>query len=521
MRRLVAFARMGLALAAVVAGCSSAQPSNELRGVHIAVLDTSPRAPRGRARELPPPPGRAREPKWPRPVWATLPSGLSVGVVESHALPIVELRVVALGGRSAEGDRPGVAALTAAMLEQGGAGSLSARARIARVESLGAKLSVEADDDRITLGVGVTSDQLEEALSLLGSLAIEPTMTPGDFRRIQAHLVEDRANAAVEDGEYGASLMLRRGLFQVAGGAHPYALAEALQGDLARLRLEDCRAFFRRSFAPATTFVLVVGDTSVEAVKAAVERAFARHRGEAPNARSIPAPLPLGGRRIVLVDRPGSEQSEIFLGALGPARADPGWAAFAVMNQVLGGKGTGRLFMDVRERLSLAYVTSSRIEELASGPSTFQAFSVTRTARTGLALEALLGHLDRIAREPASEEEIASAKRFLELALATRFSRLGAVADELVKLRTLGLPEDHVGRFRQALEAVTPAEVSDLARRHLGEDRVMIAVAGDAAIIGPMLSHFGAVEVVDAAKGFAPVRTVAANPSAPLGGEAR
>jgi predicted Zn-dependent peptidase len=248
----------------------------------------------------------------------------------------------------------------------------------------------------------------------------------------------------------------------------------------------------------------------------AVARAFGRYRGDAPPARVIPPALPARERRITVVHRPGSEQSEIYVGTLGPPRNDPGWAAFTVMNRLLGGKGAGRLFMDVREKLSLAYETSSTIDELASGPTAFYAYSTTRTPKTGLAVQALLGHLARVAGEPATEEEIATAKRFLQLAFATRMSTLGAVAGELVALHTLGLPDDDHEGYRRALEAVTPAMVAEVAHRHLGGEHEIIAVAGDADLIAPMLSHFGAVEVVDPAGDFAPIRTIPRAPDAAL-----
>src|SRR5262249_53776599 len=145
-------------------------------------------------------------------------------------------------------------------------------------------------------------------------------------------------------------------------------------------------------------------------------------------------PMPPESLKITLVHRPKSKQSDVFVGLLGPERKSDAWPEMAVANQVLGGGVSGRLFLDVREKQSLAYNTRSSLSEVAHGPAPLIAYAGTQTAKTGLALKGILEHLDRIGSTPPTPEEIDAAKRYLADVLAIRIETIGAVADELIQL---------------------------------------------------------------------------------------
>ena len=91
-----------------------------------------------------------------------------------------------------------------------------------------------------------------------------------------------------------------------------------------------------------------------------------------------------------------------------------------------------------------------------------------------------------------------------------------SVADELGRLRTLGLPDDYDDGYRKELREVTPALALKAASSAIRPGHLVLVVAGDAAVIGPMLSHFGQVKVVDPTKNFDRVRTIPMNADAPL-----
>jgi zinc protease len=311
-------------------------------------------------------------------------------------------------------------------------------------------------------------------------------------------------------------MVLFKDLFPLPSEQHPYAAWSATASEVARLTAGDCRAFHRRYYVPKNTIVVVAGDATPEAVKALVQKAFG-----APGAADAPLisfadPTPPDHRRITIVDRPKSSQSDVFVGSLGPARSDKSFAAFAVANQILGGGVAGRLFADVREKRSLAYSTRSTVTELAHGPSVLLAYAGTQTAKTGLAVEALLENANAIGERAPDADEVEVADRFLADGLSVRLETAGALADELARLHALGLPDDEDDAYKKQIGEVTAPLVLKAAGDHLRAGHEVVVVAGDAAIIGPMLSHFGEVKVVDPTRDFARVRTIPMDANASL-----
>src|SRR5262249_43421460 len=156
---------------------------------------------------------------------------------------------------------------------------------------------------------------------------------------------------------------------------HPYASYDATPADIAKIGLNDVRALHRKLYVPKNTLVVVAGDTTPEATRAAVEKAFGGYKGGDAPIVSFTEPSPPTGLKITVVDRPKSSQSDLFVATLGPERVDKQFAAFATANQILGGGVAGRLFLDVREKQSLAYRTASFVSEVAHGPSILSAYA--------------------------------------------------------------------------------------------------------------------------------------------------
>ena len=372
---------------------------------------------------------------------------------------------------------------------------MSSRDLVTRIESLGAALSIDTGFDATVLGLAVTRDHLGEAMDLLGAVVTRPLMAPVELEKLKKRRSSRLTDAARQSGAWAAQMVLFKDLFALPSEQHPYATFSPTAADLDKITLADCRAFHKKFYVPKNTFVVVAGDTTPEAARAAVAKAFAAYAGADAPTISFTDPNRPEARKITVVDRPRSTHSDIFVAALGPERSDKRWAAAAVANQILGGGVAGRLFLDLRQERSLADATRSGITELRHGPTLWSAYAGAETQKTGLALAALLDNLGRLTTTAPTEAEVADAARHLISSSAVKLDTLGAVADELVHHRVYGLPDDHDDRYRKELGEVTAPLALKAASDHLLRGREIIVVAGDASIIGPLLSPFGAVKV--------------------------
>jgi predicted Zn-dependent peptidase len=357
---------------------------------------------------------------------------------------------------------------------------------------------------------------MAEALGILGSVVSHPDFNQQEFNKLKKRELDRVSDSARTSGRWAASMILYRDLFTLPADRHPYASFDATAADVQKITLEACRSFHKKYYVPKNAFVVVAGDTTPEAAKTAVERAFGGWKGGEAPVQSFTDPVAPERVKITLVDRPKSSQSDIYVGALGPSRADASWASFAVSNQILGGGVAGRLFLDVREKQSLAYNTRSSLVEVAHGPAPMIAYAGTQTAKTGLALKAVLDNLDKLGTSEATATEVETATRYLSDVFATKLETVGALADELVQLHSLGLPDDYDDGYRKELRDVTAPVAAKSAAEHVRPGHAIVVVAGDADVIGPMLSHFGEVKVVDPAKNFERSKTIPLNADAPL-----
>jgi len=446
----------------------------------------------------------------------TLPNGLRVSIVESHALPIIQLRVVVHAGMGF--GRPGVGEITATMLKEGGTRAHTASEVVKRVETLGSSLDVAVDQDSTQLAMGVVRGQLGQALDILGEVLRTPHFDAAELARVKTRTTDEAKDSARSSGTWSATRVLFHALYPAAS---PYAIYGALPAEIARVDGALVRDFYRRYYAPSNVEIIVAGDVDVGQVVEACEDAFGEWKVpgmRAPAAVDFPRPAAPETTRVIVASRPRSVQSDVVVTQLLPGRHSPTWPADRVALQVFGGGLTGRLFQDVREKRSLAYAASAHALELAHDEQPLFAYAGTQAPKTADAVQALLDTLAGMRTSPPTDEEVIAARRYLSDIFAVRMETIGAISDMVAQLRELDLPDDYWDVYRAALRAVTTADTDTQAVKVFTPGHALIIVAGDADVVAGPLARFGEVTVVDPEQDFRVLRTL---PMSPATGETR
>ncbi len=493
-----------LAIALLLGACGGAEQASI--GPQRAEIPV-PGAPRsgpgkGPAREQPPGPLASKEAPFPKSTRTKLANGLEVVTIEAHALPIVQVRVVVAAGNG-YGGLPAVPKLTAELLKDGGTRTMTSAELLRRIESLGADLGVDVDFDSSRVALGVTKDHFESALALVAEMVQSPAFDEKELAKLKARASDEAADNARSNGTWMATRALFRELF---AAQNPYASFDATPSEIARVNGLGVREFHKRFYVPKNTSVFVVGDVDSASAAKTVEKAFGAWKGGDAPKTDFPPAIPIARRRVLLVNRPKSTQSDVFVASLTVPRKAPDWPAIRVSNQILGGVPAGRLFLDVREQRSLAYATVSRITELANGDQPLIVYVGTQTPKTAAAVQGVLEDMDRM--KSITAEETASARRYLSDVFALRMETLGNIADLAVQLDVLGLPDGYYDRYREELRATDASGAMAAAQKMFHPDRCLIVVAGDADVIAAPLSRFGEVTVLDAEHDFQSVRTL-------------
>ena len=445
-----------------------------------------------------------------------LENGLELRVVTRKTYPIIELRLVLFSGTASDGKEPGVANVTGELLKAGGAGPWNAADLAERAESLGSSIEIETGRDSTQISMAVTTGDFDAALDLLGSVAQKPRFAPLEFDKLKQRELERVKSAAKSSASWAGSMVLYRQLFDSPDSTHPYSHFDAAPSELQKVTLESCKRWYESNATPENATLIVAGDVEPSVAEAAAKRVFSAWKGARPKPPVFAAPVAKPERVVWLVDRPHSAQSQIYVAGFGPERSSPSWPAVAAANQILGGGVAGRLFLDVREKRSLAYNTGSSLEEAAHGHEPIVLSAGTQTAKTGLTVQALLDNLNQIASVAPSAPEVASASRYLSDSFLFRTETVGAVAGLTAKLAVLGLPDSYYDSYRHALQKLDTASVFNAAQTAFKFDNPVIVVAGDASQIAAPLSHFAEVRIVDPEHGFHTTQSLPFNVSAPL-----
>jgi predicted Zn-dependent peptidase len=239
-----------------------------------------------------------------------------------------------------------------------------------------------------------------------------------------------------------------------------------------------------------------VGDIDPVATLAKVKEAFADWKSSGigiPESLPIAAPIPeVKGISVAVVDRPGSVQTNIIVAGRGVPKNNPDVPQLSVVNSVLGGGMSGRLFANLREKHGFTYGSYSGFPQKKLAGA-FTATAEVRNEVTGAAVEQILNELKRITGEPIPESELALQRNFLignYLMSVENDQRMG---ERLQEIDLYGLPEDYFKTYAQKLADITPEKAAELAKKYIDPNDLLIIAVGEAKEIVPQLEKFGKV----------------------------
>ncbi len=452
-------------------------------------------------RSKPPETGTPPSLKLPAPVRTKLSNGLEVVLVERHNAPVVDFTLITDVGFAADNQaKPGTARLAMLMLQEG-TKSLSSLEIAERAESLGATIGMGSSLDRSYLGMNALSGRLSESLDLYADVLLNPTFPDKELERLRGQtLAQIQQEKAQPQG-----IINRLAPKLLFGEGHPYANPASGLGTeevVANLKGAELAAFYKQWVRPDNSMLLVVGDTTLDAVKPLLEQRFGGWRaasGEKPAKNIATVALP-EKPRVFLIDRPGAEQSQIVAITVGPTRADPDHIRFVALDTMLGGNFTSRLNLNLREDKRWSYGAGSRMTA-AVGQGTFRAGGGVQTDKTAESMVEIRKELREIltTRKP-EEAELKFAKDSIAIALPGNNETSDEIANSYGEILTYGLKDDYWNTFVGDLTALTPADVNASASKLVKPDALTWVVVGDLSKIEKPVRalNFGEVTVLDA-----------------------
>jgi predicted Zn-dependent peptidase len=445
------------------------------------------------ANPLRPTPGAPRPYQFPAFDRRTLDNGLTVWVVPLPGATIVNVHLLVDAGAATEDEvHGGVAALTAQLLVTG-TRRLDAAAFAEATERLGIEVSSESSWDSARAAFQSLPEHMESGMALLAEMVREPRLDAGEFERLKAERLADILQSRADPGRLADEMFLRH----VFDASTPYRrLSGGSPETVGILTLDDVRSFHADHWAPETSHLVVAGSIDPEAAMRAAQARFGDWSGRGPGHRTI-TPAPGGGRRVVIVDRPGSVQSELRVGHLGIDRRHPRFFPALVLGALLGGVFGSRLNLRLREELGYTYGARAAFDpRRATGP--FSATAAVQTEVTADAMREMVGQLSRVRDAAPDDRELHDVRDYLVGVFPLRFETTGGVTVAIEPLAIYDLPDDYWQTYRASLESVGANDVLSTARELIHPDQLLILAVGDASQIRDEVAaaDLGPLEVV-------------------------
>ncbi|TXK51982.1 insulinase family protein [Pontibacter qinzhouensis] len=436
---------------------------------------------KAQTRQTPPEPGPAPKIELGKYESFTLKNGLKVYVVENHKVPVVSMSLVLDRDPILEGEKAGYVSAAGQMMRTG-TKSRSKDELDEAVDFIGAELSFTS--------TGFSASSLTKHLPTLLNLSADALLNP-DFKQEELDKVKKQMLASLAQEKDNPDAIARK-VRQVLlfGKNHPYG-EQMTEQTVESFTLADVQNYYSSYFKPNIAYLAVVGDVKAKEVKKLLNKSAFKNwqKGEVKQL-SYPLPQKPAQTEVVIVDRPSAVQTSLALA--NPADLKPGSPESIptqLMNNILGGSSTARLFMNLREKHGYTYGAYSSVssDKLLGY---FAASGNVRNAVTDSAVVEFKNELSRIRSEQVSEQELKDAKAYMTGSFARGLENPNTVAFYAINTARYNLPKDYYANYLKKVEAVTVADVQRMAQKHITPDQLYIIAVGNASDIATKLEPF-------------------------------
>ncbi len=437
---------------------------------------------------LPPP----RPLQLPKVINFKLSNGLDVYMVENNKVPfITALLGLKTGSVSDPVEKLGLADLTSQMITEG-AGKLNSKELASEIDFIGGSITSGANSDFTLVKAQGLSKYTNKLFSLMASVVIDPTFPEDELTLKKTNLIQE-----LELKRSEPDFLANERFNKVIYNNHPYAVVSPKPDTIKKITKLDLENFHKKNYLPNNAMLVVVGDFNSDKLKEIIKDDFEKSWAKLPHiAKHDLAVNAKHHKQIYLVDRPGSVQSNIWLGNIGIKRSDKDYFPFLVANEILGGSSRSRLFLNIREQKGYTYGAYSHLNAHKMAGD-FVSYAEVRNNVTAPTLEEFLYELDKLRNVQVADKELNDAKNHLAGSFQLAVESQMGLAGKLIDAKLNDLPVEYLTNYANNIMAVTPSQIQDVIRKYVNLNDLSIIVVGDKSQILNELKPFAPVVIYD------------------------
>jgi len=416
-----------------------------------------------------------------------LANGLKVFVVKNTKLPRVTATIALDLDGFVEGDKAGLSNMAGQLLKRGTT-TKSKAALDEAVEFLGGSLSTSSQ----TATVSALKTNFPSLMSLLSEVILHPALAKDELDKVRKQTL-----SGIESSKDDADAISNKVMNKLVYGAN-HAFGEITTTKTVNNVTEaDVKNFFDTYWKPNIAYLVFVGDIEPATAKALAEKNFGTWKRGTVAKANFPKPALPAQTYVAIVDRPAAVQSVVAVAStIDMAPGAPNAIAASVMNNILGGGFSGRLFANLREKHGFTYGAYSSLSPNKQ-VGIFSAEAAVRNEKTDSSVQELLREINIIRDEKVGEGELERMKNYLSGGFARSLENPATIANFALNIARYNLPADYYQKYLTNLSAVDGNKVQEVAKALLNPSKMHIVIVGNAKQIAKGLDKYGPVKYFD------------------------
>lgn len=420
-------------------------------------------------KQTPPKGGEPKDFKLPEKEVINYDNGLTLVMVPYGSIPKATINITLKTGNINETEEElWVADLLADLMKEGTVADYSLKDSLA---GMGGNLNIGVGSHTTTLSTNVLYEFAPQAVKVLGDVLVAPKLPQSELDRLKNDM---NRNITVALSTPGAQAS--KDFFAEIYPDHPYGRLYPTTEQVSSYKMENVKSFYDKNFGAQRTTVYVVGKFNADEVKAAVDEKLSGWR-KGPQV-NYPVAKPQSNGMVKIIDRPGAPQSTIMYGLPVADPSSKDYIAQDIMNTLLGGSFGSRITSNIREDKGYTYSPSSSVMANYKSGVWFQSADVT-TEFTGASLDEIKKEIVRLQNEAPGQAELQGIKNYRSGIYVLQNSTPGGIISQLNFLDIHDLPETFLVEQVKNINAVTPAQVQEMAKKYIQPDKMTLIVVGD------------------------------------------
>ncbi len=421
-----------------------------------------------------------------------LKNGLTVYLMEQKEVPVISVSVILPAGAIYDGEKAGLASLTATALKHGTKNYPKAKLD-EELDFAGASLSTYASKESAGLSSKFAAKDKDKVLGLIKEVLLEPVFDATEFekekKRLLVSLEQQKESPRSVIGAYFDKFMY---------GDHVYG--NIIQGKISTvstLTVDDLKKFYQENYLPEGSAISIVGDFNTAEMKAAITTLFSGwKKGTKPQVNLASKPVtPPAGNRVLLINKDDARETTFYIGAPGIPRNSPDYVAIDVVNTLFGGRFTSMLNDELRVNTGLTYGANSRFAPLKNA-GTFAISTFTAGKTTEPAIDKALEVLNKLHSNGIDEKALASAKNYVKGQFPPRFETAGQLSGLLTQMFWYNFDESFINNFEKNVDGLTLDKAKAIIAKYFPKDKLQFVLVGKSADIKKIAEKYGPVTEV-------------------------